>query len=89
MQEAGFEKASLSVFFVNPHGQHEVHPVGGDESVSPGAEGAGKGAWAGAGVGAAAGAAAGSVAGLVGAVLGGGLSEECSAAALTDLLPLS
>ncbi|WP_179959457.1 hypothetical protein [Marinobacter changyiensis] len=73
LQDAGFEAASLSIFFVNPHGQHGTHPIGGDESASPGAENAGKGAGAGAGVGAAAGAAAGSAAGPLGAVIGGGV----------------
>lgn len=73
LQDAGFEAASLSIFFVNPHGQHGTYPIGGDESASPGAEDAGKGAGVGAGVGAAAGAAAGSVAGPLGAVIGGGV----------------
>ncbi len=73
LQEAGFEAASLTIFYVNPHGQHGTHPIGGDEGASPGSKDAGKGAWAGAGVGAAAGAAAGSVAGPVGSVIGGGV----------------
>lgn len=73
LQEAGFEAASLSIFFVNPHGQHATSPIGGDENASAGAKGAGTGAWAGAGAGAAAGAAAGSVAGPAGAVIGGGV----------------
>lgn len=73
LREAGFEAGSVSVFFVNPHGQHATYPLGGDEQASPGARESGKGAWMGAGAGAAAGAALGSVAGPVGAVVGGGV----------------
>ncbi|PFG11654.1 MULTISPECIES: hypothetical protein [unclassified Marinobacter] len=73
LQDAGFEADSLSIFFVNPAGQHATHPVGGDEGASSGAKNADTGAWAGAGVGSVAGAAAGSVAGPVGAVIGGGV----------------
>lgn len=73
LREAGFEAASLSIFFVNPHGQHATYPVGGDEDASPGAEDADKGAWAGAGAGSVAGAVAGSAAGPVGAAIGAGV----------------
>lgn len=73
LQEAGFEAASLSIFFVNPHGQHSTYPIGGDENASPGSEDADKGAWAGAGAGSVVGAAAGSLAGPVGAVIGAGV----------------
>ena len=73
LQNAGFEAASLSIFFVNPVGMHATHPVGGDEGESPGAKDADKGAWAGAGAGSVVGAAAGSVAGPIGAVIGGGV----------------
>lgn len=73
LRDAGFEAGSLSVFYVNPHGQHGTNPLGGDEQASPGARDSGKGAWVGAGAGAAAGAAVGSVAGPVGAAVGSGV----------------
>lgn len=73
LQDAGFDAASLSIFFVNPHGQHGIYPIGGDEGASPGSKDAGKGALAGAGAGSVAGAVAGSLAGPVGAVIGGGV----------------
>lgn len=73
LQQAGISKKKVSVFFVNPEGQHHVLPFGGDENHSPGASEAGKGAWAGAGAGAAAGAAIGSTGGSVGAAIGAGV----------------
>ena len=73
LQEAGFDAAGLSIFFVNPHGQHAAYPIGGDEDASPGSEDADKGAWVGAGAGSLAGAAAGSLAGPIGAVIGAGV----------------
>lgn len=73
LQHAGIAKRKISVFFVNPEGQHHVLAFGGDENHSPGTSEAGKGAWIGAGVGAAAGAAVGSIGGPVGAVVGAGV----------------
>jgi len=73
LQETGISKEKLSVFFVNPEGQHQVLPFGGDEDHSPGASEAGKGAWIGAGAGAVAGAAVGSAGGPVGSVIGAGV----------------
>lgn len=73
IQGLGIAHDKVSVFFVNPDGQHHMLPMGGDKSASPGASKAGKGAWIGSGIGAAAGAAAGSVAGPVGAVAGAGV----------------
>lgn len=73
LQQAGISKEKVSVFFVNPEGQHHVLPFGGDENHSPGTSEAGKGAWIGAGAGAAAGAAVGSTGGPVGAVIGAGV----------------
>ncbi|MFC4261168.1 hypothetical protein ACFOZ5_19275 [Marinobacter lacisalsi] len=69
----GITRDKISVFYVNPDGQHHLLPMGGDKSTSPGAAKAGKGAWVGVGVGAAAGAAAGSVAGPIGAAAGAGV----------------
>lgn len=77
LQDAGFEKDHISLFFVNPHGQHDIYAIGGDEPTSPGAEKSGRGALAGGGIGAAAGVALGvaaaPVVGPVGAVVGGGI----------------
>ncbi len=33
---AGFPAAEVSLFYVNPGGQHAIYPVGGDEDESPG-----------------------------------------------------
>ncbi len=73
LQDDGFPIEDSALFYVNPHGQHSHFPIGGDESVSPGARESGKGALAGGGIGAVAGAAIGSVAGPVGAAIGGGV----------------
>lgn len=73
LQHVGISKKKVSVFFVNPEGQHHVLPFGGDENHSPGTSEAGKGAWIGAGAGAAAGAAIGSTGGPVGAGIGAGV----------------
>ena len=73
LQQAGISKEKVSVFFVNPEGQHHVLPFGGDENHSPGTSEASKGAWIGAGAGAAAGAAVGSTGGPEGAVIGAGV----------------
>lgn len=73
IQGLGITRDKISVFYVNPDGQHHLLPMGGDKSTSPGAAQAGKGAWIGGGVGAAAGAAAGSVAGPLGAAAGAGV----------------
>lgn len=55
----GFRRDRISLFFVNPPGQHAQFPVGGDRNVSPGARGAGTAAAAGAALGGAVGLAAG------------------------------
>lgn len=73
IQGLGINRDKISVFYVNPDGQHHLLPTGGDKSASPGAAKAGKGAWVGSGVGAVAGAAAGSVAGPIGAAAGAGV----------------
>lgn len=45
---AGFPAAEVSMFYVNPGGQHAIYPVGGDEDESPGTHGAKFGAMRGA-----------------------------------------
>lgn len=57
----GFQEDDVSIFFVNPGGQHAVHPLGGDETADKGADKAHKGAIAGAAMIAAAGAAIGAL----------------------------
>ncbi|SFR47075.1 hypothetical protein SAMN05216203_0590 [Marinobacter daqiaonensis] len=73
LQDAGISKDKISIFFVNPDGQHHILTMGGDKESSPGASDAGKGAWVGSGVGAVAGAAIGSVGGPIGAGIGAGV----------------
>lgn len=90
LKDAGFNEASISSFYVNPPGQHDLFPLGGDREASPGAKEAAVGVVAGAGAGGLVGAAVGAltipVAGPVGVVGGtllgtyigslvGGLSE--------------
>jgi hypothetical protein len=60
--EAGVRRENLCTFGVNPPGEHDTLPGGGDRRESPGAENAGKGAGKGAAIGAAAGLAAGAAA---------------------------
>lgn len=75
LEEAGFARARISTFFVNPAGQHDRFAVGGDRDKSPGAEdtdrGAAAGVAAGAGAGAAAGLATAPMTGPLGPALGG------------------
>ena len=77
LQDAGFSEDHISQFYVNPHGQHAIYPIGGDESASPGSKDSGHGALVGGGIGAAAGVAAGiaaiPVVGPIGAVVGAGI----------------
>lgn len=72
--QAGFGRESISVFYVNPQGQHALHPIGGDEDESPGTHQAIGGAAAGGVVGGGAGALLGAltlpVLGPAGPVLG-------------------
>ncbi|MFO7705225.1 MAG: hypothetical protein R6V43_08845 [Halopseudomonas sp.] len=65
LQGAGFPPAAMTLFYVNPHGQHAIHPIGGDDHDSPGARDADKGAATGGGLGAAAGLAVGAAAATV------------------------
>lgn len=71
---AGFSQDQISSFYVNPAGQHDRYPVGGDRDKSPGAEqssaGTAAGAATGGSIGAAVGAATAPVTGPLGAVTG-------------------
>lgn len=75
---SGFSPKDMSLFYVNPQGQHGMHPVGGDEDESAGtheaSSGALRGVAGGAGVGTIVGAATlpvlGPVAPLLGAAVG-------------------
>ncbi|MES2263307.1 MAG: glycine zipper domain-containing protein [Pseudomonadota bacterium] len=72
--DAGFPAERISAFFVNPAGQHDVLPLGGDRDKSPGAKESGvgvvQGELAGGAVGAAIGALTTPVTGPLGAVVG-------------------
>ena len=56
---AGFAADQTATFFVNPPGQHDRYPIGGDEDESPGTEDAPGGAVSGAAIGGAVGIAVG------------------------------
>jgi len=75
LERAGFSSDHMSSFYVNPAGQHDTYPIGGDRDKSPGAKESVKGVATGAVVGGAAGMVAAPVLGpvgpLVGAHLGG------------------
>jgi hypothetical protein len=70
LQDAGFDEASISSFYVNPPGQHDRYPLGGDHDKSEGAENTDKGLLAGGAAGAAVGLAAVPIIGPVGAFVG-------------------
>lgn len=74
LMRSGFSAQDMSLFFVNPQGQHDLHPIGGDEDESAGTHHASTGAVAGAaggvGVGALVGAATLPVLGPGGPLLG-------------------
>jgi hypothetical protein len=71
LQRAGFSPEQIATFYVNPPGQHDRYPIGGDFEKSPGAEDTGKGAAMGVAAGAAAGLAATPVIGPLGPLVGG------------------
>lgn len=83
MVDAGVTQDRISSFYLNPPGQHNLYPVGGDRDDSPGAHETGTGVVSGAATGGAIGAAAGltgapifgpvgpAVGALVGAHIGG------------------
>jgi hypothetical protein len=56
---AGFVEEDVTLFFVNPRGQHARYPIGGDVGTDAGARGAPKGAGMGVTIGAVAGAVVG------------------------------
>lgn len=68
---AGFARDRISSFYVNPPGQHDDYPIGGDHAISPGAKESDKGVAMGAAAGAAVGVAATPFLGPVGTVTGG------------------
>ena len=67
---AGFARECIASFFVNPPGQHDAYPIGGDHAESAGAHTSRKGVVKGAATGAVVGAAATSFLGPVGSVTG-------------------
>ncbi|QGZ42028.1 hypothetical protein IP92_04401 [Pseudoduganella flava] len=75
LQDAGFPEDRISSFYVNQPGQHGMHELGGDRTLSPGAkdspEGLAKGAATGGAIGAALGAATVPLTGPAGPVVGG------------------
>jgi len=77
LEEAGVSRDDLCRFRINPAGEHNALPAGGDRDASPGAKkasgGAGKGAAIGAAVGLVAGAAATPFLGPAGLVAGAGV----------------
>lgn len=74
LMRLGFSARDMSLFYVNPQGQHDIHPVGGDHDESPGTHratsGAVVGAAGGVGVGTLVGAATLPVLGPAGPLLG-------------------
>jgi len=73
--QAGYSRDAIATFYLNPAGQHDTYPVGGDRDKSPGAKDTDVGVVAGAATGAVAGATVGSatapVTGPIGPALGG------------------
>jgi hypothetical protein len=67
---AGFDEEHISAFYVNPPGQHDLYPIGGDRDQSPGAEHSGRGTVAGGVVGAAIGGLTTPMTGPVGPIIG-------------------
>ncbi len=70
LQRAGAPPDQISSFYVNPAGQHDLFPIGGDRDESPGSEDSDKGTAIGLGAGGVIGGAAGAAAGPLGAVTG-------------------
>jgi len=77
LKAAGFSQDRFTTFFVNPAGQHDLSPIGGDQDESPGTEDSAAGSATGAAVGGAIGAAVGlatlPVLGPAGPAVGGGV----------------
>jgi hypothetical protein len=72
---AGFRQDNISTFYLNPPGQHDVYPIGGDRDKSPGAKETGIGM----GYGAVGGGAVGAAVGLVGTPVLGSLAPALGA----------
>ncbi|MFM0627085.1 hypothetical protein [Paraburkholderia xenovorans] len=72
---AGFVEEDVTLFFVNPRGQHARFPIGGDTGTDPGAKNAPKGAGMGVTIGA-----------VVGAVVGVGIFAAFSAPIIVSLI---
>jgi hypothetical protein len=72
---AGFVEEDVTLFFVNPRGQHARYPIGGDTSTDAGAREAPKGAGMGVTIGA-----------VVGAVVGVGIFAAFSAPLIVSLI---
>ena len=72
---SGFVEEDVTLFFVNPRGQHARYPLGGDTGTDPGASEAPKGAGKGVAIGAA-----------VGAVVGVGIFAFFGAPLLVSLI---
>ncbi|MGI4936566.1 MAG: hypothetical protein ACRYF5_07445 [Janthinobacterium lividum] len=65
--QAGFAATAISTFYVNPAGQHDAYPIGGDRNDSPGAKDTDAGLAAGVATGGAVGAAVGAAGAAIGA----------------------
>ncbi|CAH2795732.1 MAG: putative membrane protein [uncultured Paraburkholderia sp.] len=72
---AGFVEEDVTLFFVNPRGQHARFPIGGDTSTDAGSQGAPKGAGLGVTIGA-----------VVGAIVGVGIFAAFSAPLLVSVI---
>lgn len=70
LHRAGAPPEQVTSFYVNPPGQHDMFPIGGDRDESPGAEDSDKGTAVGLTAGGLIGGAAGTAAGPLGAVTG-------------------
>lgn len=83
LEQAGFARSAISTFYVNPAGQHDAYPIGGDRNDSPGAKETGSGLAAGVATGGAVGAAVGAatapVTGPLGAIAGGAVGAHLGA----------
>jgi len=72
---AGFVEEDVTLFFVNPRGQHARYPIGGDSNSDAGARNASKGAGKGVTIGA-----------VVGAIVGVGIFTVFSAPVVVSLI---
>lgn len=70
LERSGVPLEQISSFYVNPPGQHDQYPIGGDRDESPGSEDSDKGAVAGVSIGGVIGGTAGLAAGPLGAATG-------------------